>query len=549
MKLLMRSLSPALSVAPLLVVLVSAVAAQDSELLPADLSIPEVIDRYIGEELQAEGVAAVAAASDHTVLRRTTLDLAGRIPTAAELQWYFDQPAEQRRQLLVDRLMQMPDFAYHQRNELDAMLLRNKPYDGEFREYLLWAARENRSWDSIFRDLMMAEENEAPQKGAKQFLLSRINEVDDLTNDTAILFFGVNISCAKCHDHPLVLDWQQDHFYGMQSFFSRTYKTKQNVIAEKLFDEVKFRTTAGEDKIASYMFLTGVVVDDGTPEFTDEERKSIEEKVRDAERKDDSEIPVADFSPRSQLIDVALKDDKEFFFSRNVANRIWARLMGTGIVDPLDQMHSGNPPSHPELLDWLARDLRQHNYDLARLIRGIVLSETYARSSEWSSGDQPPGAQLFAVAKVRPLTPGQLALSLQVCGRNPEKWPTTENDETWPKTREDLENHSNGWVREFEQPREGFQVAVDEALFFSNNSRMENDILRDSGDRLVGYLKSVEDDQQMIDGLWKSVLSRLPTEDEKQSASDWLGRNENRQESIRQLAWALIAGPEFRFNH
>lgn len=524
-------------------------AAQSAELLPPDRPVSEVIDHYVGLRLETVGVAPMPSASQPTLLRRTTLDLAGRIPTAVEARWFSEQPEDQRRTELVDRLLQLPDFAFHRRNELDALLLYNKPYDNEFRDYLLWAARENRSWAVMFRDMLLAEEAEGPLKGAAQFLKSRIREVEDLTNDTAVLFFGVNISCAKCHDHPLVEDWKQDHFYGMQSFFSRTYQTKKNTVAENLFDEVKFKTTSGDEKTAAYMFLTGDVVPDETPQFSDEEKKAIEAKIRDARQKDDGEIPVPTFSPRQRLIDVALNDDRDHFFSRNIVNRIWLRLLGTGLVNPADQMHSGNPPSHPELLDWLARDLRQHGYEIRRLIRGIVLSDTYARSSEWQSGSETPSDSLFAVAKPRPLTPSQLALALQVAGRSPAAWPELQADAEWMKLREGLENQIGGWVREFEPPSEGFQVAVDEALFFSNNARINDDILRDSGDRIVGHLNTLEDDPQLINTLWSTALCRPPTEEEKSAAIAWLSRDGDRIAMIRQLSWALLAGPEFRFNH
>ncbi len=103
-------------------------------------------------------------------------------------------------------------------------------------------------------------------------------------------------------------------------------------------------------------------------------------------------------------------------------NRIWHRLFGQGLVMPLDQMHSANPPSHPELLAWLARDLADHGYDLKRLIRGLVLSRAYARGSRWE-GSEPPRPSLFAVALVRPLTPMQLATSLRLATVDPASSP------------------------------------------------------------------------------------------------------------------------------
>ena len=527
-------------------------AIRAEDLLPPDTDISVAIDHYIQQHLLTSGVAAVGPSEDLIVLRRTTLDLAGRVPTPVERDWFLQQPAAERRRLLVERLLQLPDFDFHQRNWLDETLLPNQPYNDEFRTYLLTAVQERRSWDTLFREIMKAGATEAPEKGAAQFLKSRVRELDDLTNDTAILFFGVNISCAKCHDHPLVQDWKQDHFYGMQAFFQRTYQTrKTNSLAERPFGEVKFATVGGESKSAAFMFLTGDVIADRTPQLSDEERKKLEERVRKLEHEDaEAEILVPDFRPRDELVELALRDTKDRFFARNIVNRSWARLLGTGIVNPPDQMHSGNAPSHPQLLEWLASDLVTHAYDLRRLIRGIVLSEAYARSSEWTSGSEPPPASAFALAQTRPLTPRQLGASLHVVIRNPEQWPTIDNAEEWTKRRTELENHANGWVREFEQPGENFQIAVDEALFFSNNSRVQDDLLRDSDDRLLGQLKKVEDQTQGIEQLWLNVLNRLPQPDELAAATAWLDRvPDKKDEARKQLLWALLAGPEFRFNY
>jgi hypothetical protein len=534
------------------VVLVSETANATEELLPQETEIVTAINHYVSAHLAKNGVNPVAPADDATLLRRTMLDLAGRIPHALEREWFHSLPEADRRRMLVDRLMQSPDFDFHHRNWLDESLLPNQPYDDEFRNYLLTAVQGRRSWDTIFRELMKAGVADGPEKGAAQFLKSRVRELDDLTNDTAILFFGVNISCAKCHDHPLVTDWKQDHFYGMQAFFQRTYQTRKvSALAERPFGEVKFTTTSGEEKKAAFMFLTGDQVTDRTPEFPAEERKSLEERIRKLEQEDvEAEIVVPEFRPRDELVEVALRDSKDRFFARNIVNRVWARLLGTGLVDPLDQMHSGNPPSHPELLAWLANDLVSHGYDLRRLIQGIVLSEAYARSSEWAQPSEQPAAHLFAVAKTRPLTPRQLAASLHVSVRNPEQWPSIDATDEWIKRRTELENQANGWVREFEQPGDNFQVAVDEALFFSNSQRIQNEMLSDSDDRLLGALKKGENQNQAIEVLWLTVLGRVPQVDEITSANNWLDRiPEKKNESRTQLLWALLAGPEFRFNH
>ncbi len=538
----------------------SALLAEDGlpaeGLLPADSALPVVIDHYVDQQNQKGGIPVVGQATDYVLLRRMTLDLAGRIPTAAEQTWYATLCEGERTTLLVDRLMNLPDFNLHLRDVLDEMLLANRPFNNEFRTYLLWALEQNRPWHQMFRDMLTAADSEGPEKGAAEFLKTRARQLDDLTNDTAILFFGVNISCAKCHDHPLVADWKQDHFYGMQAFFSRTFPTKKNTLTEKHFGEVKFRTTGGAEKTAAMMFLTGAVVEDRTPSFTDEERKQLEEAVRKLEREDQPpEYTAPTFSPRLSLIDAALSDTEGMFLARNIVNRTWGRLTGTGLVDPGDQMHSANPASHPELLSWLARDLITHEYDLRRLVRGIVLSNTYARSSEWTSTEAPPAAQTFAVAKTRALTPRQLAASLTVAIQHPDRWPVVdpaaENTASeWAARRKQLDDQANGLVREFEQPFDGFQVAVDEALFFSNSERLQNELLKDSDDRILGYLKSIEDNTKAVNVLWKNILNRDPDADEIQMAQDWLGRSGNdHNHALQQLAWALLSGAEMRFNH
>lgn len=527
--------------------------AASEELLPPSSDIPGVIDHYVNQRLEKYQIAAAPPADWQTLLRRTSLDLAGRIPTIQEYRRVEELPEPERRLAIVEQGMSLSDFDFHLRNTLDELLLPNNPHNGEFRDYLLWAVQTRRSWDQIFRDLMLARDTDGPEKGAAHFVRSRVRDLDELTNDTAILMFGVNVACAKCHDHPLVDQWQQDHFYGMQAFFSRTFMTRRNVITERPFGEVKFKTTAGEDKTAALTFLSGAAVEDKSPKFSDEERKQLDEQLRKIEQTDTAGyVLFPDFSPRRELVEVALKDQESRFLAKSIVNRTWQRLMGTGLVDPPDQMHAANPPSHPELMDWLTRDLIAHGYDLRRLIRGIVSSDAYARSSRWTSPDMPPAPSTFAVAATRPLTPRQLATSLLVAARTPQAEVASgvDREAPWNRLRNEIENQAGGWVREFENPGEGFQVAVDEALFFSNSERVQNDLLRDAGDSLVGRLKAIAPDDEVVRQLWRYVLTREPSEEELATATQWLTREStDRVGSIRSLTWAVLAGPEARFNH
>jgi hypothetical protein len=403
-------------------------------------------------------------------------------------------------------------------------------------------------WDVMFREMMLADDAEEETAAAKEFLVSRINDVNKMTNDTSKLFFGVSVNCAQCHDHPLVWEWKQDHYFGFASFFNRTYVTKSKQLAEKFEGDLKFRTTEGEEKSAQFMFLTGASIEEPVVEVSDEQKKEWNEQIKQAQKEDNVPIPQPNFSPRQEFVKLALADENQSFFAQSIVNRMWASLFGRGIIDPPDQNHSGNMPSHPLLLKWLERDLITHNYDLKRLLGGIVASRAYARSSEWGEGERPE-PWFFAVSEVRPLTPRQYSLSLLLSTTSPESLPSSVEDEKWVEFRAKYEKSAEGMADQLELPTEHFQVSVDEALLFSNNARIENDYLRDSGDKLVGYLKQLERPEEQVRVAIKATLGREPDVAETAAFLSYLKERSDRPiEGLKQMVWSLITSPEMRFN-
>jgi hypothetical protein len=504
-----------------------------------------VVDHYIDAKLQKAGVKAAPQAGDANLIRRLTLDLNGRIPTPAEVTAFIESSDPARRAKLVDRLLASPALARHLATELDAMMMEGT--GGSLREYLARALGESRPWDQIFRDVLLPDEKDSKKKGAVEYLKRRVRDTDQLTTDVSSTFFGVNISCAKCHDHPHVTDWKMDHYYGMKSFFARTYDAKGQ-LAERDSGIVKFKTTKGQEHTAKLMFLTGTVVDDPGAKAGPTPKPAPQKGKKDKKQKNAAPPPLPRFSTRAKLVDLALQPGQREFFARSIVNRLWAQYFGRGLVMPIDQMHSANPASHPELLSWLARDLEEHQYDLRRLVRGLVLSQAYGRSSRWEAGEA-PRADLFAVAKVRPLTPMQLATSLLVATSGPVPSAGVK-PEAVEKQLEGLENRARGFSRLFDQPTEDFQVGVSEALLFSNNDRLLQDLLADGGDRLVGRLKQIKDRRTLVDTMVRSVLSRPATPEEIKELGDYLKKREDRLvDACRQMVWALLASSEFRFNY
>jgi hypothetical protein len=533
--------------------LLPAESAFTADPLPADRPIEEAVDFYVDALLKRDNIPAAPVTDDATLLRRTTLDLAGRIPTVVEAQAFAASSEPDKRVKLVERLLASPDFALHQRNEFDTFLMRDKQ-NNEWREWLLKSFQADKPWDTMFREIMLGREDNDAERPALTFLKERANSLDDVTNDTSVLFFGVSINCAKCHDHPLVVDWTQDHFYGMSSFFNRTFVTKKKKYLAEVDDGVVRYTPLHEkeEKVAATMFLTGGKIDEPPPLGDSNDDK----KARDKRRKefDESETPppAPAFSRRAKLVESALAAESRGFFARSIVNRLWTRLMGRGLVTPVDQMHSANPASHPELLEWLARDLAEHGYDLKRLVRGLVLSQAYARSSRWDSAGERPDAKYFAVANVRPLSPRQYAMALHVSTAASEEWSRlADKPDDWARRRSDLENQAQGLAQRFEIPGENFQVSVNEALLFSNSDQIQKDLLRDGRDRLVGQLKTLKDKPpELIQAAFLATLSRPPQPDEVELFTKFLSdRGDRFDQAVLQLVWVLVTTGEFRFNY
>ena len=511
------------------------------------------IDHHIDARLQSEGISPAPIVADEQFLRRVTLDLAGRIPTPAERTTFLEQQAvdqKTRRALLIQQLVSSPDYAYHTRNQLDILLLLREEHNSSWREYLLEATSENRGWDRIFREVFQPEDTLSSDARPVSYVKKQLNDLDALTNGASIKWLGVNIACAKCHDHPLVDDWTQDHYYGMTSFFKRTFRTKKGFLSERFEGMPKYTDIYGDEQQPGLMFLTGEKVDVPPLELEEDALKKLQEAIKKSEKDDKSASPPRpDFRPRTKFVELALSDKENRFFAKNIVNRIWARLLGRGLVHPLDQMHSQNPASHPELLEELAQSVVDSGYDIRRLTQAIVLTNVYARGANPPEGE-PPAPELFAAIVPRPLSPRQLSLSLRMAGQSPEKIKGRVDAESWSIEREKLEKASEGIARQLLIPDAGFQIPVTEALWFSNNLSLQKDLLSSSSDRLVGYLKPLESDDETVTAAFVSILNRTPEKEEKEAIQKYLSKRETRrEEGLKQVVWALMATPEFRFNH
>jgi hypothetical protein len=311
---------------------------------------------------------------------------------------------------------------------------------------------------------------------------------------------------------------------------------------------MRYKPNKGAEKTAKMMFLTGAKVSDASDrEPTSAEQKKEKEET-DKAKKEKKAPPPPTFSAREKLVEIALAPGNSDYFARAIVNRMWHRFFGLGLVTPLDQMHAENPPSHPELLTWLARDTQSHGYGLRRLIRGIVLSKAYSRDSRYPSEAAPDG-RLLAVARLKPLTPMQLATALKIAASDPKAFENLKSDE-FEKKIEGLENSARGFAGQIAQPTDNFQIGVGEALLFSNGERVQKEFLTDGNGSLLGRVKSTKDAIEAVDLMAKVVLGRPATVTESKALTEFVTRRPDRQaEAYREVLWALVTCPEFRFAH
>lgn len=499
---------------------------------------------------------ATPLASDAEFLRRITLDLTGTIPTAAEARVFLNAPSPNKRQLLIDRLLAGPEYARHFADVFDVLLMERRPDKNvpkaQWLEYLRSSFASNKPWDQLVREILTSDGTDAKLRPAAKFYLDRNGDLTILTRDISRLFLGMNLHCAQCHDHPLVESYKQAHFYGINAFLNRSFvfadkATKLVVFAEKAEGEVSYQSVFDPMKVTK---TTGPRMPSGPPVKEPAFEKGKEYAVAPA----NGVRPVPKFSRRAQLAgQVASRENAQF--KRNSANRLWALMMGRGLVHPLDLDHPANPPSHPELLALLADEFAAMKFDVRAFLRELALSKTYQRSSELPAGltDVPP--QSFAVAHLKPLSPEQLAWSLmQATGLTDAERKALGKGLTEAALHARLAGNVPAIVATFgSQPGQSegqsFQATLDQTLFLANGPVIRAWLAPRAGS-LADRLATPKDSAAIAEELYLSILTRKPGEDEYKEVADYLkARPTDRAAALQDLAWALLASAEFRFNH
>jgi hypothetical protein len=515
-----------------------AIAVAAGRPLPAE-SLSARIDRLIVAGHSSHSAHVSPPSSDSEFLRRVTLDLTGTIPTAETAKAFFTDQSSGKRIVAIERLLASPEYARRLAEVFDVAFMERRP-DAKvprvaWEEYLRASFAANKPYDQLVREILSSDGTDTKSRPAAKFYLDRDFEPNLVTRDLGRIFLGRNLQCAQCHDHPIVDEYKQHHYFGIFAFLNRTYlfpepAAANAVLAEKADGDVSFVSVFDEKKVQK---KTGPQLPNSQSVVEPVLEKGKEYKVAPAK----GVRPVPTFSRREQLARLVATADNPYF-ARTAVNRIWAMMFGRGLVHPLDMDHAGNPPSHPQLLDLLAQEFAKHRFDVKWLIREIARSETYQRSSERPAGKDLPSDRYLA-AELKALSPEQYAFAaIQAIGKRDAK----------PDPATIVRSFRAVLAAQPGQVEDASSFTLDQTLFLKHGGAIRGLAARQSGN-LTDRLATMNDPKAIADELFLSMLTRLPTIDEQSDVASLLADPKDRTTNLAELVWALLVSAEFRFNH
>lgn len=488
-------------------------------------------------KLAALGIPPSPPADDATFLRRATLDATGTLPTAEAVEEFLADPDPEKRLRLVDRLLGSSEFVdYWSYKWSDLLLVSSKdlpaPAMWAFYRFIREGVERNLPWDEFARRVLTARGSTLADGAANYFVLHR--DPIELTENATVAFLGLAMTCARCHNHPME-KWTQDQYYGLANLFSR----------------VTLKDGAANGEVIVAPAVEGEVIHPRRgvampPQPLDGEALAFEDRV-----------------DRRAHFAAWLADPSNPYFDRAIVTRVWANFFGRGLIDPPDDLRATNPPSNAALMAWLVEDFRTNGRDLRRLMRTIMTSATYGRSSEPVPGNEADSRYLSHYPARRLSAEVLLDALAQVTGV-PTKfagYPTG-----WRSLQLPDAKVANPFLDAFGRaPREttctcerSDAPSMAQALHLANGDTLNEKLRSDEG-VLASLTGSDRGPQEILDTLFRSALSRDPTPSERaefgaalaelESSPSSEAASDARRQVLEDLYWAILTSNEFLFNH
>lgn len=474
------------------------------------------VDELLAERWRQASVEPAAPAADGELLRRLYLDLTGVIPPVSAAREFLADSSPNKRERLIDELIDSPAHATHLANVWRDLMLARK-FDPSQVPGMIglqnWLRRQfvdRKRYDRIVADLLVATGGD--ESGPALFYTAVGVKPEELGTTTSRIFLGIRLDCAQCHDHPFDR-WTQQDFWGYAAFFAQLEQRARNTADMRLVD-----------------------VDRGEVKLPDSET------VVPTRYPGSPESVAATSGTRRQQLAIWMVSRDNPYLGRAAVNLVWSQLFGRGLVEPLDDAGEHNPASHPELLTELSEWFVGTGYDLERLFRLLARTRAYQLSSR-PTGDALPPAELFAAMAVKTLSAEQLYDSLARLALRPV------NEGLDPLADQARQAFL---VKLQTQTRTvtDFELGVPQALTLMNGAELARVVVPGQSELLMAIEAPYLDDAGRVDTLFLSAFSRYPTDSERTKFAGHISgkQGQERAVAVGDLVWALVNSAEFVLN-
>jgi hypothetical protein len=501
-----------------------------------------LIDELVLEKLQQLNLPPSPRCSDGEFIRRAFLDTIGVLPTVKETNSFLKDDSADKRARLVDELLRRPEFVdYWTYKWSDLLLLSGQRLRPEaldaFYKWIRQNVEANTPWDEFTRKIVLAKGGTLEEGAANFYSLHQ--DPLEMSENVSQAFLGMSIGCAKCHDHPLE-KWTNDQYYGMSNLFAR--------VRGKGWGG-DFRS--GDGKRTVFILEEGDVIQPRTgrpqpPRPLDAEPLAIDDKT-------DRRTYLAEW----------LTSPENPYFSRAIVNRVWANFLGVGIVEAVDDLRLTNPASNEELLAALSNDLIEQKYDLKALMRLILNSETYQRSS-LPLAENRADERHYSRYYPKRLSAEVLLDSLSQVAEAPTKFADYPEGTRAMQLRD--ANVDSYFLQTFGRPdrlitcecERVSDPSMTQVLHILNGdtlneklSRKADEKAKTEDNRIGRMLQENKPYPEMLDEIYLAAFSRKPSEEDQKRLLAVLESvpEADKRESIEDLFWSLLSSKEFLFNH
>lgn len=487
------------------------------------------IDELALEKLRSLNLPPSPRSTDSEFIRRAFLDTIGVLPTAQETREFLARDSANKRDELIEALLARPEFADYWSCKWSDLLLvsSEKLRPPAMWSYYNWIRNQvaaNAPWDVLVRRVITAK-GSGLENGAANFYVLH-EDPREMAETTTQAFLGMSIQCAKCHNHPME-KWTNDEYFGMANLFAR----------------VRAKNGGGDGERIIFAAASGDI------------NQPLRGRPQPPRPLDGRPLPIESPDDRREYLAEWLTSPENPYFSRAIANRVWANFFEVGLVEKVDDLRVTNPASNEQLLTAAGRYLADYRFDLKALMRAILQSETYQRSSQ-TLPENAADTRFYSHYYPRRLMAEVLLDAFSQATGAPTKFPGYPDG--WRALQLPDANVNSYFLKSFGRPERNKtcecerseEPSMAQVLHIANGDTI-NKKLEAKGNRIDGLLADKAQPERIVEEAYLSALARLPTAGEKEKILKMLNEVEekDRRPLVEDLFWALLSSKEFLFNH